>query len=43
MPVTLESFYPPEGGWTVDDLDRLPDDNRRRELLDGILLMPRVR
>lgn len=33
------SDYPPPGGWTTDDLDRLPDDGHRRELLDGVLLM----
>ena len=31
---------PPSGGeWTVDLLDRLPDDNLRYEILDGILLV----
>ncbi|RQX15185.1 Uma2 family endonuclease [Micromonospora ureilytica] len=40
MTTELETFCTPEGGWTTGDLDRLPDDNRRRELLDGILLMP---
>ena len=25
--------------WTVDDLDQLPDDGLRYELLDGILLV----
>ncbi|GGM23511.1 MULTISPECIES: Uma2 family endonuclease [Micromonospora] len=33
------SSEPPEGGWTTDDLDALPDDGRRRELLDGVLLV----
>lgn len=35
----------PAGGWTVDDLDALPDDGLRRELVDGVLLVspaPRV-
>jgi Uma2 family endonuclease len=27
----------PPGGWTVDDLDRLPVDNYRHELTDGAL------
>ncbi|WP_239164315.1 Uma2 family endonuclease [Actinoplanes palleronii] len=27
----------PENGWTVDDLDALPDDGTRRELIDGVL------
>ncbi|MEU5785000.1 Uma2 family endonuclease [Micromonospora lupini] len=40
MATELETFCTPEGGWTTADLDRLPDDNRRRELLDGILLVP---
>lgn len=39
MTAALQSDYPPEGGWTTDDLDALPDDGRRRELLDGVLLM----
>jgi Uma2 family endonuclease len=30
---------PPSGEWTTDDLDSLPDDGLRRELLDGALLM----
>nr|WP_302852056.1 hypothetical protein [Streptomyces sp. CNQ085] len=25
-------FYPPPGGWTADDLDRLPPDAPRFEL-----------
>jgi hypothetical protein len=29
------------GEWSTDDLDALPDDGRRRELLDGVLLMSR--
>lgn len=33
------SDSPPPGGWTTDDLDRLPPDGRRWELLDGVLLM----
>ena len=35
----------PAGGWTVDDLDALPDDGLRRELVDGVLLVspaPRI-
>jgi hypothetical protein len=27
------------GGWTTDDLDALPEDGQRRELLDGALIM----
>lgn len=30
---------PRSGRWTVDDLDRLPDDGLRYELLDGTLLV----
>ncbi|MDT5031023.1 MAG: hypothetical protein QOC94_1194 [Actinoplanes sp.] len=30
---------PPAGGWTTDDLDALPEDGLRRELLDGVLLV----
>jgi len=32
------SEVPPADGWTTDDLDALPDDGLRRELLDGVLL-----
>ncbi|RKN44285.1 Uma2 family endonuclease [Micromonospora endolithica] len=39
MTAALHGDYPPEGGWTTDDLDALPEDGRRRELLDGVLLM----
>ena len=31
------SGAPPADGWTVDDLDALPDDGIRRELIDGAL------
>jgi hypothetical protein len=42
--VTAESlpewFYPPRpGGWTADDLDRLPPSSPRFELIDGALVM----
>ena len=30
---------PRSGDWTVDDLDRLPDDGFRYELVDGVLLV----
>ena len=31
---------PPESrDWTVDDLDRIPDDGLQYELLDGLLLV----
>ncbi|MCX4469913.1 hypothetical protein C5N14_01730 [Micromonospora sp. MW-13] len=39
MTAALQSDQPPEGGWTTDDLDALPEDGRRRELLDGVLLV----
>lgn len=39
MTAALHDDYPPPGEWTTDDLDALPDDGRRREILDGILLM----
>jgi Uma2 family endonuclease len=28
------------GEWTTDDLDELPEDGRRRELIDGVLIVP---
>jgi Uma2 family endonuclease len=36
----LTEAFPPPGGWTTDDLDALPEDGRRRELIDGVLIMP---
>ncbi|WP_405100859.1 Uma2 family endonuclease [Micromonospora sp. NBC_01412] len=39
MTAALQSDQPPEGGWTTDDLAALPEDGRRRELLDGVLLV----
>jgi Uma2 family endonuclease len=30
---------PPQGQWTGDDLDRLPDDGFRYEIIDGVLYM----
>ena len=33
------SEHPPADGWTTDDLERFPEDNIRRELLDGVLLV----
>jgi Uma2 family endonuclease len=29
---------PDSGYWTTDDLDALPEDGRRRELIDGVLI-----
>jgi Uma2 family endonuclease len=34
-----EQRPPPPGGWTTDDLDELPVDGRRRELIDGVLIV----
>lgn len=39
MTAALADIEPPEGGWTTDDLDRLPEDGRRRELIDGVLIV----
>ncbi len=33
------SEHPPADGWTADDLEKFPEDNVRRELLDGVLLV----
>ncbi|MEH0984585.1 Uma2 family endonuclease [Micromonospora sp. CPCC 205556] len=41
MTAALHDDFPPSGEWTTDDLDRLPVDGRRHELLDGTLLMSR--
>jgi Uma2 family endonuclease len=30
---------PPTGRWTTAELDAMPDDNRRRDLLDGALIL----
>jgi Uma2 family endonuclease len=39
-----EAWPPPGHLFTVDDLDRMPDDTRRYELLDGVLIVsPRPR
>lgn len=39
MTAAPQSDQPPEGGWSTDDLDALPEDGRRRELLDGVLIV----
>ncbi len=31
--------WPPQGTWTVEYWDRLPDDGRRYEIIDGVLYM----
>ncbi|WP_329015024.1 Uma2 family endonuclease [Micromonospora rifamycinica] len=40
MTAALRNDDPPERGWTTDHLDALPQDGRRRELLDGVLILP---
>lgn len=40
MLAALTEAFPPPGGWTTDDLDELPEDGHRRELIDGVLIMP---
>lgn len=40
MTAALEEDAPPMAGWTTDDLDELPEDGRRRELIDGVLILP---
>lgn len=37
--MTTVTTMPRAGDWTVDDLDRLPDDGFRYELVDGVLLV----
>ena len=37
--MTTVTTMPISGDWTVDDLDRLPDDGMRYELVDGVLLV----
>ncbi|BCB86687.1 Uma2 family endonuclease [Phytohabitans suffuscus] len=39
MTAALSEIHPPPGGWTTDDLDALPEDGYRRELIDGVLIM----
>jgi Uma2 family endonuclease len=35
----LEIAMPDSGRWTVDDLDALPEDGVRREIIDGVLIV----
>jgi Uma2 family endonuclease len=35
--MTLMAMYPPSGPYTVADLEAMPDDGRRYELIDGML------
>ena len=37
--MTAMTTMPVSGDWTVDDLDRLPEDGLRYELVDGVLLV----
>jgi Uma2 family endonuclease len=37
--MSVMPVMPREGDWTVDDLDRIPDDGLQYELVDGVLLV----
>lgn len=39
MTAARSDAIPPAGGWTTGDLDELPVDGHRRELIDGVLIM----
>ena len=39
MTAALNGLHPPPGGWTTDDLDELPEDGHRYELIDGVLIV----
>lgn len=39
MTAELSALEPPAGGWTTDNLDELPEDHRRYELIDGALIV----
>ena len=39
MTAVPTDYDPPGDGWTTDDLDQLPDDGRRREIIDGALIV----
>lgn len=39
MTAAISELHPPPGGWTTDDLDQLPEDGYRYELIDGVLLV----
>lgn len=43
MAAAPSDTFPPAGGWTAEDLDAMPEDGRRRELLDGVLIMSATR
>jgi Uma2 family endonuclease len=38
MTAALSELHPP-GGWTTDDLDQLPEDGHRYEIIDGALIV----
>ncbi|HKD97631.1 MAG TPA: Uma2 family endonuclease [Micromonosporaceae bacterium] len=38
--MTAALAFTPADGWTTDDLDAMPEDGLRRELIDGVLHMP---
>jgi len=40
MTAAVQWDTPAPGEWTTDDLDALPDDERRRELIDGVMTVP---
>jgi hypothetical protein len=38
--MSIAESWPPAGQpFTIDQLDRMPDDGRRYELLDGVLIV----
>jgi Uma2 family endonuclease len=39
MTTALKRYRTPPDGWTTDDLDVLPEDGIRRELVDGLLIV----
>jgi Uma2 family endonuclease len=39
MTAVMSELHPPPGGWTTDDLDKLPEDGYRHELIDGVLVV----
>jgi len=39
MTAALSDLHPPPGGWSTDDLDELPEDGHRYELIDGVLIV----
>ncbi len=39
MTAVLDRDLPAAGDWTTDDLDALPEDGIRREIIDGVLIV----